>query len=239
MEEQHLEKSLENIDISQFKLQSQTIKPAFEFKKKHDPAFKNMTSSTFAGKIGIGESTWKKLYSGQSVDAMCSTVWVIAKALGLDVSVLFGIAPMHDYDREEQVYNPTLMDNLRRQNIAFEEAIRYKDMRIEDLEKQLDTALKEQARLRKMYHEEGIARSRSEERVASFEKMLATRDASIAKNDEIRASNFSTIAHLTSQNRKSRFWSILMAVVAVLVLAGFVYYLFWDVTHPLEGKIRY
>ncbi len=237
--EDHLEKSLETIDIAQFKLQSQTIRPAFEFKKKNDPAFKNMTSCSFANKIGIGESTWKKLYSGQSVDAMCSTIWAIAKALGLDVAILFGLAPMRDYAREEQVYNPTLMDNLRRQNLAYEEAIRYKDMRIEDIEKQLDIALKEQDRLRKLYHEEGIVRSRAEERVAALEKMLATRDASIIKHDEIRKSNLSTIDHLTSQNRKSRFWSILMAVVAVLALAGFAYYLFWDVMNPLEGKIRY
>lgn len=237
--DEHLGKSIETIDIAHFKLQYQTIRPAFENKKKNDPAFKNMTSSTFAGKIGIGESTWKKLYSGQSVDAMCSTVWAIAKALDLDVAILFGLAPIRDYKREEQVYNPTLIDNLRRQNLAYEEAIRYKDMHIEDIEKQLDVALKEQDRLRKLYHEEGIVRSRAEERVAALEKMLATRDASIVKNDEIRKSNMSTIDHLTSQNRKSRFWSILMAVVAILVLAGFVYYLLWDVTHPMEGKIRY
>ena len=236
--EDHLEKSLETIDIAQFKLQSQTIRPAFEFKKKHDPAFKNMTSCSFANKIGIGESTWKKLYSGQSVDAMCSTIWAIAKSLGLDVAILFGLAPMRDYAREEQVYNPTLMDNLRRQNLAYEEAIRYKDMRIEDLEKQLDAALKEQDRLRKLYHQEGIVRSRAEEQVKSLEEMVITRDKSIAKHDEVRTTNIGVINHLTTLNKRNRMISVIMSFVAV-IMAGIMIYFLWELQNPHAGNWQF
>lgn len=236
--EEHLEKSLETIDIAQFKLQSQTIRPAFEFKKKNDPAYRNMTSSTFADKIGIGESTWKKLYSGQSVDAMCSTVWAIAKALGLDVAILFGLAPMRDYEREEQVYNPTLMDNLRRQNLAYEEAIRYKDMRIEDIEKQLDVALKEQDRLRKLYHEEGLIRSRSEEQVKSLKEMIITRDKSIAKHDEVRTTNIGMINHLTTLNKRNRMISVIMSFVAV-IMAGIMIYFLWELQNPHAGNWQF
>ena len=236
--EDHLEKSLETIDIAQFKLQSQAIRPAFEFKKKNDPAFKNMTSSSFADKIGIGESTWKKLYGGQSVDAMCSTVWAIAKALGLDVAILFGLAPMRDYEREEQVYNPTLMDNLRRQNLAYEEAIRYKDMRIEDIEKQLDAALKEQDRLRKLYHEEGLIRSRSEEQVKSLKEMVITRDKSIAKHDEVRTTNISMINHLTALNKRNRMISVIMSFVAVIMASIMIYFL-WELQNPHAGNWQF
>lgn len=136
--EENLENSLEAIDISQFKLNSAAFKQTFEFKKKNDPAFKNMTHSRFVNLVGICESTWKKILSGQMTDAMCSTAWAAGRALGLDMNVVFGLAPMRDYDREKQEYNPTLMDNMRRQVISLDEQARHKDEKIKELLHEID-----------------------------------------------------------------------------------------------------
>ena len=136
--EENLENSLEAIDISQFKLNSAAYKQAFEFKKQNDPAFKNMTHNRFVNLVGICESTWKKIMSGQMTDAMCSTAWAAGKALGLDMNVVFGLAPMRDYNREKQEYNPTLMDNMRRQVISLDEQVRHKDEKIKELLGEID-----------------------------------------------------------------------------------------------------
>lgn len=136
--EENLENSLEAIDISKFKLNSAAFKQTFEFKKRNDPAFKNMTHSRFVNLVGICESTWKKILSEQMTDAMCSTAWAAGKALGLDMNVVFGLAPMRDYDREKQEYNPTLMDNMRRQVISLEEQVRHKDEKIKELLGEID-----------------------------------------------------------------------------------------------------
>lgn len=136
--EENLENSLEAIDISQFRLNSAAFKQTFEFKKKNDPAFKNMTHSRFVNLVGICESTWKKILSGQMTDAMCSTAWAAGRALGLDMNVVFGLAPMRDYDREKQEYNPTLMDNMRRQVISLDEQVRHKDEKIKELLHEID-----------------------------------------------------------------------------------------------------
>ena len=45
--EEHLENSLEAIDISQFRLRSEAIRPAFEFKKKHDQLQEEAAVSSF------------------------------------------------------------------------------------------------------------------------------------------------------------------------------------------------
>lgn len=131
--EERLEQHLDSIDLSNFKINADAIRQAYDFKKKNDPAFKSMTQSRFATMIGIGESTWKKLLSKQATDAMCSTAWAIGKALGLDMSVIFGLAPMRDFDLEKREYNPTLMDNMRRQIAAQDERIAAKNERIAEL----------------------------------------------------------------------------------------------------------
>ena len=131
--EERLEQHLDSIDISKFKINADAIRQTYDFKKKHDPAFKNMTQSRFANMIGIGESTWKKIISKQASDAMCSTAWGIGVGLGLGMDVIFGTAPMPDFDREKLVFNPTLMDNMRRQIAAQDERIAAKNERIAEL----------------------------------------------------------------------------------------------------------
>ena len=236
--EEHLEISLEAIDISQFRLRSEAIRPAFEFKKKHDPAFSNMTGASFAAKVGIGESTWKKLYAGTATDAMCSTAWAIAKPLGLDPAVLFGLAPSRDYEREKQEYNPTLMDNMRRQIAADAERIQNKIERIADLESQIAASASEQDRLRKLYLSKAEECSRLQERSASLENMLSTRDQSIVKHDEVRASNITTINHLVKQNRRGRFL-IFFLTLSTVILAALMIYFLWELNNPNAGNFRF
>lgn len=227
--------ALETEDISKFRLQTRLIKPAFDEKKKKDPAFRNMTCSCFAAKIGIGESTWKKLYNGQANDAMCSTVWAIAKPLGISVAALFGL--------DSACVQPSTITNaqvedMQRRIAADTERIRFKDERIAYLERHISASVQEQDRLRKLFHEEGLKRTRAEEHAASLEAILKTRDESISKHDEVRNTNKNVIDHLTITNKRNRIISTVMTLTTV-ILAGLMIYFLWELQNPHSGNWQF
>lgn len=211
--EEHLEISLEAIDISQFRLRSEAIRPAFEFKKKHDPAFSNMTGASFAAKVGIGESTWKKLYAGTATDAMCSTAWAIAKPLGLDPAVLFGLAPSRDYEREKQEYNPTLMDNMRRQIAALEERVASKKEKIAELSADLAKRDSYEKDLR--------------ERFLQAEKVLSATAEKASECEKVKKHKH----HLAV--------CLLVSCALTITFAGIMIYLLWELQNPNAGNWQF
>lgn len=129
-----IETRLENINVSDFTLNCQAIRDVIDFKRAHDPAFKNLTGVVVAEKIGIGESTYKRIYNRQATDCHVSTLWGICKIYGIEPSQAMNLAPLRDIEKDKEDYNPSLMAILRRQNSEQEERIRAKDEKISALE---------------------------------------------------------------------------------------------------------
>lgn len=198
-----------------FKLRCDLIRQAYEQKKKHDPAHKGLTVYAFSEQIGIGESTFKKFLGEQATDAMCSTLFYICKALRLDPAILLGLSQGVDFDRIQPF-------NAIPDKMVLDE----KTERIEAIKGYLEDANIDRDRLRKLYLAKTAEASGAEERIKALEEMLASKEESIKRHDAVLTSNTQTIKHLTEQARKSRRWSIAMALIAVLALAGLAYYLF-------------
>ena len=72
------------LSISGFRYNHKAFNDALEFKRIHDPAFKDIKShGAFAEKFGISESTVKRLFSGKANDFMTSLLWYSCRILGL------------------------------------------------------------------------------------------------------------------------------------------------------------
>lgn len=216
--EERLEKHLDLIDVSKFRLNASAMRQAYEFKKKHDPAFKNMTQSRFANMIGIGESTWKKLIAeDQALDAKCSTIWAAGKALGLDISVIFGLAPTRDYSLEERDYNPTLMDNMRRQLVTAEERLVAKKERIAELTEELAK--------RDAYEKE-------------LRERLLTVSGELSKEQQKNAAAPDVAAELQQVRKHKHTLAVCLFISAALTIAfgGMMIYLLWELQNPSVGN---
>ena len=202
------------LSISGFKYNSNAILDAFEFKKTNDPAFKNVTSlCAFAEKFGLSESTCKRVFKGRATDFTVSVLWYICKILGLDPAVVLYLAPSRDYAREERDYNPTLMDNLRRQIASLEERLAYKKERIDEL---ADEIAKRDA------YEKDLR-----ERFLRAEKDLSTAMEKAVEIEKIK--------------KQKHHLAICMFFSAALTItfAGIMIYFLWELQNPHAGNWQF
>lgn len=195
----------------QFRLQNEAIKAAIDFKREHDPVFSSLTLGDLADKCHIGRSTFKRIVNGATTDANCSTVALICEGLGIDPAVVMGLAPIIDYKREEEEYNPTLMDTMRRQNIALEERLTEKCSRIEELTQELDKSEVECHRLRLLYNDTCKSLSAAE---------TIARDSESDKNELKRLRRLNNML-----------LTVLVAVAVVLLMI----YVVWELRNPDQG----
>lgn len=229
--EESLEGRIEQISINDFRINHVAIKEAIEFKKKNDPAFAHISMTAIAKSIGLGESTFKKLLSGVTFDPQCSTAWVLCRAFGLDPAVIFGLAPKRDYSREEREYNPTLMDNMRRQNIALEERARAYEDRVSEQEEEIIS-------LRRKYVSKCEECAAANERAHNAEALVRDRDASIVKHDEVRSTNRQVIDELSKRNKRVKTAAMVFTVISI-VSTSLLVYLLWEIANPTIGNIRF
>lgn len=202
------------LSISGFKYNNNAILDAFEFKKANDPAFKNVTSlCAFAEKFGLSESTCKRVFKGRATDFTVSVLWYICKILGLDPAVVLYLAPSRDYAREERDYNPTLMDNLRRQIASLEERLAYKKERIEELTDE-------------------IAKRDAYEKDLRGRFLKAEKDLSAANE---KASECEKI------KKQKHHLAICLFVSAALTITfgGFMIYFLWELQNPQAGNWQF
>lgn len=202
------------ISISGFKYNNDAILDAFEFKKANDPAFKDVTSlCAFAEKFGLSESTCKRVFKGRATDFTVSILWYICKILGLDPAVVLYLAPSRDYDREERDYNPTLMDNLRRQIASLEERNVSKKEKIDELNAELAKRDAYEKNLR--------------ERFLKAEKDLSTAMEKAAEIEKIKKQKH----HLAL--------CLFVSVALTITFAGIMIYLLWELQNPQAGNWQF
>lgn len=202
------------LSISGFKYNHKAFTDALEFKRIHDPAFKDIKShSAFAEKFGISESTVKRLFSGKANDFMTSLLWYSCRILGLDPAVVLYLAPSRDYEREAREYNPTLMDNLRRQIAALEERILAKQSKINELTATIEKNNQYETTLR--------------ERLLLAEKELSS----------ARQMN----AELSDIKKKKHHLAVCLFVSAALTItfAGIMIYFLWELQNPDAGNWQF
>ena len=213
--ENNLENRLEALGTVPFKINGQAIRDAFEYKKKHDPAFAHMTLNNFALKIGIGESTWKKILSDKAPDAMCSTVTLICKALGISADEVLGLVPQRDYSKES--YDSTLMDNLRKQLGAVEEKVESKRERIAELENEKHLLMNDIQMWQDKYHEAHADLRAAEEHTKHAETHV--------KEHEKRVKRYAR--------------GLTVSIVLAVVLGALLIYLLWELRNPADGMFRF
>lgn len=202
------------LSISGFKYNNDAILDAFEFKKANDPAFKNVTSlCAFAEKFGLSESTCKRVFKGRATDFTVSVLWYICKILGLDPAVVLYLAPSRDYAREERDYNPTLMDNLRRQIASLDERLAYKKERIDEL---ADEIAKRDA------YEKDLR-----ERFLRAEKDLSTAMEKAAEIEKIKKQKH----HLAL--------CLFVSAALTITFAGIMIYFLWELQNPDAGNWQF
>lgn len=230
---------------SQFRLRVEAIRAAINFKRENDPAFAELSVCDLADKCRVGRSTFKRILSGAATDSNCSTIALICEGLGIDPAVLFGLAPSRDYNREAADYNPTLMDNMRRQNIALEERLVEKRERIKELVTEVSQSEQECDRLRKLYNKKCIDLSAAEARMEAMKAEVDEGAARRARRDETEGQQRRDIEDLQrtlsrerDELRKVRMLCIL-ACLGLIVAMGVVIYLLWEMANPTLGKFRY
>lgn len=202
------------LSISGFKYNNDAILDAFEFKKANDPAFKNVTSlCAFAEKFGLSESTCKRVFKGRATDFTVSVLWYICKILGLDPAVVLYLAPSRDYAREERDYNPTLMDNLRRQIASLEERIAHKKERIDELTDEISKRDTYEKSLR--------------ERFLRAEKDLSTAMEKAAEIEKIKKQKH----HLAL--------CLFVSAALTITFGGFMIYFLWELQNPDAGNWQF
>lgn len=203
-----------DLSISGFKYNSNAILDAFEFKKANDPAFKNVTSlCAFAEKFGLSESTCKRVFKGRATDFTVSVLWYICKILGLDPAVVLYLAPSRDYEREAREYNPTLMDNLRRQIASLEERLAYKNERVDELTEEI---------AKRDAYEKDLR-----ERFLRAEKDLSTAMEKAAEIENVK--------------KQKHHLAICLFVSAGLIItfAGIMIYFLWELQNPHSGNWQF
>ena len=202
------------LSISGFRYNHKAFNDALEFKRIHDPAFKDIKShSAFAEKFGISESTVKRLFSGKANDFMTSLLWYSCRILGLDPAVVLYLAPSRDYEREAREYNPTLMDNLRRQIASLEERLAYKNERVDELNAEL---------AKRDAYEKDLR-----ERFLRAEKDLSTAMEKAAEIEKIK--------------KQKHHLAICLFVSAALTITfgGFMIYFLWELQNPDAGNWQF
>lgn len=221
-----------------FRLRVEAIRSVINFKRENDPAFESMSLSDIADKCRVGISTFKRILSGAATDCNCSTLSLICESLGVDPAEVLGLAPLRDYKREKETYDPTLMDTLRRQNAALEERLLHKKDVIDDLNARLNdlnkTLLDREGRLvnlRTIIHQEGHDGKIAIGQVREMEQRLAD------KRDQI-ADQAKTIAEQKAEIRKLRAMGIGLTLALIAVMA-FAFYLVWEIANPTLGNFRY
>lgn len=202
------------LSISGFKYNNTAILDAFEFKKANDPAFKNVTSiCAFAEKFGLSESTCKRVFKGRATDFTVSVLWYVCKILGLDPAVVLYLAPSRDYNREEREYNPTLMDNLRRQIAAQDERLNAKKERIDELTAEISK------------HE-------------SYEKDLRERFLKVEKDLSTAMEKAAEIEKVKKHKHTLAVCLIVSAAISI-TLASLMIYFLWELQNPKAGNWQF
>ena len=202
------------LSISGFRYNHKAFNDALEFKRIHDPAFKDIKSlSAFAEKFGISESTVKRLFSGKANDFMTSLLWYSCRILGLDPAVVLYLAPSRDYEREAREYNPTLMDNLRRQIASLEERLAHKKERIDELTDEI---------AKRDTYEKSLR-----ERFLQVEKELSVANEKASECEKIK--------------KQKHHLAICLFVSAALTITfgGFMIYFLWELQNPHSGNWQF
>lgn len=209
------------LSISGFRYNHKAFNDALEFKRIHDPAFKDIKSlSAFAEKFGISESTVKRLFSGKANDFMTSLLWYSCRILGLDPAVVLYLAPSRDYEREAREYNPTLMDNLRRQIAALEERIVSKKEKIDELNAE-------------------IAKRDAYEK--DLRERLLTVSGDLSKEQQKNAAAPTVAAELQQVKKHKHALAVCLIISSALTItfAGIMIYFLWELQNPQAGNWQF
>lgn len=203
-----------SMTLGSFRYNYQAIVDAFEFKKANDPAFKNIRSiCAFAEKFGLSESTCKRVFGGKANDFMVSILWYICKILGLDPAVVLYLAPSRDYAREERDYNPTLMDNLRRQIASLEERLSGKRERIEEMTAEI---------AKRDAYEKDLR-----ERFLKTEKDLSAALEKAAEGEKVK------------KYKHTLALCLIISSAITISLAGLMIYFLWELQNPNAGNWQF
>lgn len=152
-----------------------------EFQMKNNPALAGKTRRDIAEACYMSESTLKNLCSGKSDNPRIGTLKRILRYIGGgSVDRLIGFAPPRDFEKEEAQYDASLVEAIQ---IRLDE----KRARIEELEDQLAACEKDRDRLRKLVLEKGESKSKACAEAEALSRLLADRDASIARRDKMIA----------------------------------------------------
>ena len=202
------------LSISGFRYNHKAFTDALEFKRQHDPAFKDIKSHcAFGEKFGISESTVKRIFGGKANDFMVSFLWYMCRILGLDPAVVLYLAPSRDYAREERDYNPTLMDNLRRQIAALEERLASKNARIDELIEEL---------AKRDAYEKDLR-----ERLLKAEKDLSTATEKASECEKVK------------KHKHTLAVCLIISSALTITFAGIMIYFLWELQNPQAGNWQF
>ncbi len=214
-------------------LDSDMLNALYEFQRKNNPRLAGKSMADIAMACEASISTLKALLNGTNKNPRIGTIKRFLTCIGGgSIDRLTGLAPPRDFALEEAQYDKTLVE-------AMQARLDAKRERIEEYEKTVKAQEEELLRLRKLVLEKGEACSHAEARAAAAEKMVAVRDASIIKHDDVRKSHIETIGRLERQNDIFRRVLIITSAISVAAIIGLAFYFGWDISHPAQGPIQY
>lgn len=193
-----------------FRFRHTNLMQRIEDYRKTQPEGADLTCGAIASRVGLAESTLKKLKAGQISDPRGSTYWLLWKAFNIDPRELLGI-PIGAADVNESEMRVRLDE---------------KRERIVELTREVETLQAEKLRLQRMYNE---ACKESAAAIAEIKHLEIMKTTLYNERYERKTEQ--------AEYKRLRVALIVMCAVAILALGASVYML-WDVMNPGMGFFR-
>lgn len=215
-----------------FKFRNTRLMERIEEFRAANSAYRGAPCSVLAERVGLAESTLKKLKAGQISDPRGSTYWLLWKAFGIDPRELLGI-PIHDT-------SPPPTKAVQDMQIRAEEI----QKTVAILTQQRDAAEDKAQDLRLKYLKKCEALSAAEATIGAMQEAAdkyAQQQSQLDKRADDNRNDFdlvrSTLYAERAEAKRLRIALTVMCVVAIVAL-GIAVYVMWDAMHPNVGFFR-
>lgn len=194
--------------------------------RKSNEAYRSAPCSALAERVGLAESTLKKLKAGQISDPRGSTYWLLWKAFGIDPRELLGI-PVQDAAGPDDAA-------VRDMQIRMEENQKL----IEDLTRQRDAAETKSQELRLKYLNKCEALSAAEATISAMQEAAdkyAQHQTQLDKRADDNRNDFDKVRNtLYAERREAKRLRIALTVMCAVAIAalGATVYVLLAALHP-------
>lgn len=196
-----------------------------KFQKENNPRLKGKSNRDIADACGMSENTFCAILKGKNRNPRVGTLVCIIRAIGGgSIDRLVGLAPHRDFEKEEAVFDATLVETLQARLDEKRETIESLRAQLEDREARL-------VNLRTIIHQEGHDGKVAIGQVKEMEQRLADKREQIAEQAK-------TIAEQKAEIRKLRAMGIGLTLLLIAILALSLY-LIWEMANPTLGNFRY